>query len=210
VLIAEDHGVLRSGLRLILEAAPDIRVVGTVPDGTDAVRQAEQLAPDVLVIGILMPGINGVDATRLVVEKSPRIGVVLLSMHVSPIIARRALEAGARGVLTKASDGDEVLRAVRAVASGERFLGQGLAESLLESGTALRGGDRLIETLTSTERNILQRVADGRTNLEIASALTLSQRTVETYRQRLMRKLDLDSVAALVKYAIRNGVVALD
>jgi DNA-binding NarL/FixJ family response regulator len=210
VLIAEDHGVLRNGLQLILEAAPDIRVVGTVADGTDAVRQAEQLGPDVLVMGILMPGMNGVDAARLVVEKSPGIGVVILSMHVSPIIARRALEAGARGVLTKASDGNEVLRAVRAVARGERFLGHGLGESLLESGTAPRGGDRLIETLTGTERNILQLIADGRTNAQIAAAVALSQRTVETYRQRLMRKLDLGSVAALVKYAIRNGIVALD
>jgi DNA-binding NarL/FixJ family response regulator len=131
-------------------------------------------------------------------------------MHVCPIVARRALEAGARGVLTKASDGDEVLRAVRAVARGERFLGHGLAEGLLESGTAPRGGDRLIETLTGTERNILQLIADGRTNGQIAAAVALSQRTVETYRQRLMRKLDLGSVAALVKYAIRNGVVALD
>ncbi|HEX4584648.1 MAG TPA: response regulator transcription factor [Burkholderiaceae bacterium] len=210
VLIAEDHGVLRDGLQLILGAASDIEVVGTVADGAEAVRQAEQLDPDVLVTGILMPGMSGVETTRLVVQKNPRIGVVVLSMHVSPIIARRALEAGARGVLTRASNGDEVLRAVRAVAGGERFLGHGLAESLLESGIAPRGGDRLIETLTGTERNILQRVADGRTNAQIAEAMSLSQRTVESYRQRLMSKLDLDSVAALVKYAIRNGVVTLD
>jgi DNA-binding NarL/FixJ family response regulator len=113
--------VLRDGLRVILEAAPDMKVVGTMGNGADAVRQAEQLMPDAVIIGILMPGLNGIDATRLVVEKNPRIGVVVLSMHACPIIVRRAFEAGARGVLTKASDGDEVLRAVRAVASHPRI-----------------------------------------------------------------------------------------
>jgi DNA-binding NarL/FixJ family response regulator len=210
VLIAEEHGVLRDGLRLMLEAAPDVQVVATVGDGADAVRKAERLKPDAAIIGLLMPGLNGIDATRRVVEKTPRIGVVVLSMHACQSIARRAFEAGALGVLTGASDGDEVLRAVRAAASGERFVGHGIGGRPVESATALRRGERTRETLTSSELNILRLVADGRTNPQVAAALGLSPRTVETYRQRLMRKLDLDSVAALVKYAIRNGVVALD
>ena len=210
LLIAEEHGVLRDGLRLILEGTPDVQVVATVGDGADAVRQAERLKPDVAILGILMPGLNGIDATRRLVQKNPRIGVVVLSMHACPSIARRAFEAGALGVLTKASDGDEVLRAVRAAASGERFVANAIGGTLLESATALRRGERPVETLTSVEVNILRLVADGRTNPQAAAALGLSPRTVETYRQRLMRKLDLGSVAALVKYAIRNGIVALD
>jgi DNA-binding NarL/FixJ family response regulator len=210
LLIAEEHGVVRDGLRLILEAAPDVQVVATVGDGADAVRQAERLKPDIAIIGVLMPGLNGIDATRRLVQKNPRIGVVVLSMQAGLSVARRAFEAGALGVLTKTSDRDEVLRAVRAVASGERFVSHGIGGTLLESATALRRGERPVATLTSAELNILRLVADGRTNPQVAASLGLSPRTVETYRQRLMRKLDLGSVAALVKYAIRNGIVALD
>jgi DNA-binding NarL/FixJ family response regulator len=209
LLIAEEHGVVRDGLRLILEAAPDVQVVATVGDGADAVRQAERLKPDIAIIGVLMPGLNGIDATRRLVQKNPRIGVVVLSMQAGLSVAQRAFEAGALGVLTKTSDRDEVLRAVRAVASGERFVSHGIG-TLLESATALRRGERPVATLTSAELNILRLVADGRTNPQVAASLGLSPRTVETYRQRLMRKLDLGSVAALVKYAIRNDIVALD
>jgi len=210
VLVAEEHGVLRDGLLHILGHSSDIEVLVAVGDGEDAVRHAERLSPHVAVMGIAMPSLNGVDATRALAQKSPGTGVVLLSMHASSIVLRRALDAGARGFLTKASNAEEVLSAVRAVAAGRRYVGRGIAERLLEGGRPEQQGDRATEVLTTTERNILRLVAEGRTNPQVAAALGLSPRTVETYRLRLMRKLDIDSLAALVKFAIRNGVIAID
>jgi DNA-binding NarL/FixJ family response regulator len=151
---------------------------------------------------------NGIDATRTIVQRKPETGVIVLSMQDSSSVIESALQAGARGYLTKHSAGDEVVRAVREVAAGKRYLGGNVADKVFDR---LGGrGAPAREELTGTERDILRLVADGRSNSEVAAQLRLSTRTVETYRIRLMRKLDLDNLAALVKFAIRHGITSLD
>jgi DNA-binding NarL/FixJ family response regulator len=210
VLLAEEHRVLRDGLHHILDGQRDIRVVGAVGDGAEAVREAARQSPRVVVMGILIPGLDGIEATRLIVQRSAATGVVLLSPHSSHAIVRRALDAGALGYVTKDRPALEVVKAVRVVAAGKRYLSHGLAERFLDSYRAGQHGERTMETLTAAERNILKLVVDGKSNPEIASMIGLSRRTVETYRIRLMRKLGIDSLAGLVKYAIRHGIATLD
>lgn len=210
VLLAENHRVLRDGLQHILNGQGDMLVVGAVGDGAEAVREAARQSPRVVVMGILMPGLDGIEATRLIVQRSAATGVVLLSPHPSPVIVRRALDAGALGYVTKDSPALEVVKAVRAVSAGKRYLSHGLAERFLDVYRGGQRGERTVDNLTPAERNILKLVVDGKSNPEIASMIGLSRRTVETYRIRLMRKLSIDSLAGLVKYAIRHGIATLD
>ena len=210
VLVANDQPIMRDGLRCILNAERDIKVIGTVADGSHAVREAEQLAPQVAVLGIAMAGFNGIEATRIIAEKSPAVGVLILSVHSTPVVVQRALDAGALGYLSRECTGDELANAVRAVAAGNRYLSQGLAEKFLDHHRGLRRGEQAVETLTATERNILKMVAEGESNPGVAKLLGLSPRTVETYRLRLMRKLGIENLASLVRYAIRHGITPLD
>jgi len=210
VLIAEDHRILRDALRFMLGAQRDISVVGAVGDGAEAVKEAERLSPRVVLMGILLPGLDGIESTRLIAQRCPATGVAILSPHHSPVVVRRAFDAGALGYLTMDCPVQELVRAVRSVSAGKRYLGAGVAERFLEIHREGARPERAVENLTSAERNILRLVVDGRTNPEIANTIGLSRRTVETYRIRLMRKLGIDSVAALVKYAIRHGLAALD
>ena len=210
VLLADDHGVVRDSLQCLLESASDIRVVAAIPAVSEALTEIERLTPRVAVLKFEMNGVNGVDATRIIVEKSPHVGVIVLSDQSSPTVLRRALEAGARGYLTRESSGEELLKAIREVAEGKRYLGRGLAEGFVDlyrGGRSSAGG---VEGLTVTERNILRLVANGGSNPSISKALGLSTRTVETYRLRMMRKLGVDNLASLVKYAIRHGIVPLE
>lgn len=204
ILLADDHPVVRDGLQCILENQPDLRVVGAVGDGSAAIRETERLRPRVVIMDIAMPGMNGIEATRVIAERLPAVAVLILSMHSSPIIVRRAIEAGARGYIAKDGAAEEMVRAVRAVVEGQRYIGQGLAQGLFEM---KRAG---VEALTPTERNILKLVAEGQSNAAIAATIGLSPRTVETYRLRLMRKLGVENLASLVRYAIRHGFIALD
>lgn len=213
VLLAEEHRVLRDALQSLLRARRDMVVVGTVADGAAAVKEAERLSPRAILMGILLPGLDGIEATRLIVQRASNAGVVILSPHHSPVVVRRALEAGALGYVTTDCPVREVLRALRAVAAGRRYLGQGVAEGFYDDyrGAArTERAERTVEHLTSMERNILKLVVDGKTNPEVAGVLGLSPRTVETYRIRLMRKLGIESLAGLVKYAIRHGISKLD
>lgn len=210
VLLADDHGVLRDGLRALLDAHTDLRVVAAVGDGALAVQEAQRLQPRVALVGMTLAGLNGIEVARILAGKAPAVAVLLLSEHTAPPVVRRALEAGASGYITKHGSGDEVVRAVREVAAGNRFLGQGLAERFIDGYRGVRRDGEGAQSLTATERNILKLVAEGRSNVRAADELGLSPRTVETYRLRLMRKLGVGDLASLVKYAIRHGIVPLE
>jgi DNA-binding NarL/FixJ family response regulator len=211
VLLAEGHGVLRDGLRAIFHGEQDIRVVAVVNDGGAAVEEAARHLPTVAILGMTLAGLNGIETARLLAQKSPEVAILILALHSSPMGVRRALEAGAVGYLGRDGNRDEVLQAVRSVAAGKRYLGQGLAEGFLrDAGGQPLQGEQSLEALTSTEREILRLVADGLSNPQVAEKLGLSRRTVETYRLRLMRKLGIEDLASLVKYAIRHGLATLD
>jgi len=207
VLLADDHGVLRDGLRRLIETDPGIQVVAAANDGHDAVAKAAETQPEVVVMDISMPGLNGIEATRSITGASPATRVLILSMHGSTHVVRRALAAGARGFLHKESAGDEIVAAIRAVAGGARYLGPGIAA--VNNAGARRSG-RGAEGLTATEREIVRLVAEGKSSAEAATLLGLSTRTVETYRGRLMAKMQLEDMAGLIRFAIRNGIVRLD
>lgn len=208
VLLADDHGVLRDGLRRLIETDPGIRVVAAANDGHEAVAKAADTRPEVVVMDISMPGLNGVEATRSIARTSPATRVLILSMHGSADVVRRALAAGARGFVHKESAGEEILAAIRAIAGGARYLGAGIAPAVNIAGVRRRG--RGGEELTATEREIVRLVAEGCSTAEAAAQLGLSPRTVETYRGRLMAKLQLEDAAGLVRFAIRSGIVHLD
>jgi DNA-binding NarL/FixJ family response regulator len=210
VLLAEDYTVIREGLHCLLDREPGIRVVGSVGDGASAVREASRLHPSVVVMGITMPGVNGIEATRLLGSRHPDIKVLILSIHASPVIVRQAIDAGALGYLVKDTNSEELVRAVRSVAGGNRYIGQGLAQIAFDLDRTARARHPPLEILTATELNILRLVAEGQTNPQIAALVGLSPRTVETYRLRIMHKLNLNHLPALVRYAIRHGVVPLD
>jgi len=207
VLVADDHGVLRDGLCRLLESDPEIRVVAAANDGREAVAQAAATQPEVVVMDISMPNMGGIEATRTIIGNAPDISVVMLSVHSGERTVREALAAGARGYLLKESAGAEVLSAVRAVAAGGRYLGQGLG--LHEHDYARRAGDPTAR-LTASERRVLRLVVEGRSNAQAARELGLSQRTVETYRCRLMDKLQIADLPALVKFAVRHGITSVD
>jgi DNA-binding NarL/FixJ family response regulator len=209
VLLADDHGVLRDGVQRLLEVHSDIKVVSMVSDGREAVEMAGRLRPDVVVMDITMPGLSGIDATRALVEKLPEIGVVVLSMHSTVELVRQALLAGARGYLLKESAGREVESAVRAVAAGRRFLGAGIADKIAaEYPYAIKRSD--LDYLTPREREVLRLIVEGRSSAEAAAILGLSPRSVDTYRARLMDKLQIDDLPSLVKFAIRHGITTTD
>lgn len=210
MLVAEDHGVVRDGLAAILRREEDIKVVAAVADGAAAVREAERLKPRIAVLGIALSALNGINAARMLGEKAPDVSLIIVSAQSSPLVVRRALEAGALGYLSKESSGEDVLKAVRSVAAGKRYLGHGLAESIVEEQRPSLRAERQVESLTATERNILRLVADGKSNAEVAGMIGLSARTVETYRLRMMRKLGIGDLASLVKYAIRQGLTTLE
>ena len=210
VLIASDQPILRDGLRAILDRESDIRVVASVGDGSEAVREAERHRPQVALLGIAIAGLNGIEATRIIVERSPAVGVLILSVHSTPAVVQHALDAGALGYLSRECSGDELVKGVRAVAAGHRYLSQGLAAKFLDHHRGVARGEQPVESLTATERQILKLVAEGESNPAVAKVLGLSPRTVETYRLRLMRKLGIENFASLVRYAIRHGITPLD
>jgi len=213
VFLADDHAVVRDGLRFLLEAQGDIRVIGDAEDGRAAVRQALQLQPDVVIIDIAMPALNGIEATQQICAACPATRVIILSMHSSSEHVFRALQAGACGYLLKESAGAEVVQAVRAVHAGRRYLSEKIADQ--ESADYLRqrqdGEARSpLARLSPREREVLQLVAEGRSSAEIAALLHLSPKTIETYRSRLMQKLGLSDLPSLVRFAIQHGLTPLD
>jgi DNA-binding NarL/FixJ family response regulator len=208
VLLADDHGVLRDGVRRLLEATGDIRVVAVADNGLEALEKATEVRPDVALLDISMPGLSGIEATRAIMARFPKTAVVILSMHSSMELVQEALRAGARGYLLKESAGEEVVKAVRAVAAGRRFLEAGVSELVIEG--CIHSRVATAAHLTARERDVLRLVVEGKSNIESAAALGLSPRSVETYRLRLMQKLGLSDLPSLVKFAIRHGITTLE
>ncbi len=206
VLLADDHGVLRDGLRALLDANADIKVVAAVDNGRDAVRVATRLTPRVAILDLSMPELTGIEAARAMARAAPQTAVLILSYHAEPEMVRESFRAGARGYLLKDSLSDELVRAVRVVATGRRFVGSGLAEAVIENFASAATQRESTNVLNPREREILRLLTEGRTNAQIGKVLKLSTRTVETYRLRLIEKLGIDSMAALVKFAIRHGI----
>ena len=212
ILIADDHKIVRDGLRSLLESRADCAVVGEASDGREAVELARKLDPDVIVIDVAMPELNGIDATSKLVNQAQNVKVVALSMHSDRNFVAGMLQAGASAYLRKESAFDEIARAIDAVMEGKVFLGDGIAGVVVEDYRELIARSGLNESipLTAREREVLQLIAEGYKTAEIANMLHLSVKTIETHRRQIMEKLDLRSVPELTKYAIRHGLTSID
>ena len=213
VLIADDHAIIREGLRVMLSNQQDMEVVAVATNGREAIRLVDKHEPEVAVMDISMPELNGIEAIQQILPRHPQMKVIVLSIHETKPYVYRSLKAGAKGYLIKETAGLEVVEAVRAVDRGERYLSQRIADLLtdvsfrnLETSIAVSP----LETLSSREREILQLVAEGKTSQEIAERLSISPKTVDTYRSRLMHKIRVDDMAGLVKFAIQHGVISLE
>jgi two-component system, NarL family, response regulator NreC len=205
ILLADDHAVVRQGFKMILAAQPDMEIVGEAGNGREAVDLAGQLQPDVIVMDVAMPELNGIEATRRIADLSPRSRVLALSMHKDSVYVREILRAGARGYLLKDSISSDLLAAVRAIARGEGYLSPGVSDAVLND--YRRHVTDPIDLLTSREREVLQMIAEGKTNKEIATVLNLSVYTVDAHRGRIMEKLNMHSATDLVRFAVRAGLV---
>jgi two-component system response regulator NreC len=205
ILLADDHAVVRQGFKMILAAQPDMEIVGEAGNGREALDLAGQLQPDVAVMDVAMPELNGIEATRRLADLSPRTRVLALSMHKDSVYVREILRAGARGYLLKDSISSDLLAAVRAVARGEGYLSPGVSDAVLND--YRRHVTDPIDLLSSREREVLQMIAEGKTNKEIATVLNLSVYTVDAHRGRIMEKLNLHSATDLVRFAVRAGLV---
>lgn len=213
VLVADDHAIVREGLGIMLGNQPDMEVVGLATNGREAIRMVDQYQPDVAVMDISMPELNGIEAIQQMLPSHPRMKVIVLSIHETKPYVYRALKAGAKGYLIKETAGLEVVDAVREVYQGERYLSQRIADLLTDiSFRSLEnsGETSPLEQLSPREREILQLVAEGKTSQEIAQRLSISSKTVDTYRSRLMHKIGVEDVAGLVKFAIQHGVISLE
>jgi len=208
ILIADDHGVVAEGLKSLAEAEPGIEVVGIVADGREAVKHARESRPDVVIMDMSMPELNGADATQAIVQQTPQCRVIVLSMYAEREYVRRALKAGAMGYVVKRSAAKELVEAIRAVYAGQRYLSPRVADVMIEAGADDK--DDLLARLSMREREVLQLLAEGHTGAEIARRLSLSQKTVETYRARLVEKLGIRDLPGLVRFAIQRGIVTLD
>jgi len=210
VLLADDHGVVRRGLHYLLERSEGFQVVGEAADGREAVRMTEELSPDVVVMDIAMPNLNGLDATAQIVKKCPGVGVVILSMYSDETYLVRALSAGAKGYLLKDSAEADLILAVQAVSQGRPFFSPTIARTLLEDYMRRLQQQNLTDSydlLTDREKEVLQLLAEGKSNKEVATLLDLSLYTVETHRSNLMQKLGLHSTAEIVLYAVRKKII---
>jgi DNA-binding NarL/FixJ family response regulator len=209
VLIADDHPVVAEGLRRLLSEQPDIEVVGCVDNGPEAVRRAVEEQLDVVLMDNAMPGLNGIEAAEMIRKRRPHTHVVMLSMHTDTEHVVRALRAGATGYVAKKSAAREVVKAIREANAGRRYLHQPLADDVLRLLSDPQAEDPL-DRLSARERQVLQQLAEGRTTNQIAESLSLSPRTVETYRARMTEKLGLRDLAGLIRFAIQRGLVPLD
>jgi two-component system, NarL family, response regulator NreC len=210
ILLADDHIVMRSGLRMVLEKQADLEVVGEADDGRQAVTLAERLQPDVAVIDVSMPNLNGIDAAKQITAKNPKLAIVILSMNSDETYVLRSLKSGAKAYLLKDSAEADLIAAVRAVRDGKSFFSPSVSRTLLEDYTrqlSQRGIEDTYELLSSREREVLQLIAEGKSNKEVAAFLFVSLHTVETHRTHILQKLNLHSVPELILYAVRKGII---
>lgn len=211
ILLADDHTVMRAGLRLLLERHENFEVVGEAADGREAVEIAAEQKPAVVVMDVAMPHLNGVEAARQILSRNPDIAIVMLSMHSDESYVLRSLKAGARAYLLKDSAEADLIAAIQAITEGRSFFSPGV-RALLKEDYIYRlqkfGADDTYELLTAREREVLQLVAEGRSNKEVASLLGLSLYTVETHRTHILQKLNLHSVPELILYAVRKGIIS--
>lgn len=208
VLLADDHAVVRDGLRALFEHDPDIAVVGHAGDGRDAVAAAQRLRPDAVVMDIAMPEVDGVEATRQIMEQRPETQVLILSMYRSTEHVRRAFQAGARGYILKESAGKEVVDAIRTLRLGHRYLSHRITESVLRDYVGGRPDDDPLDGLSPVESEVLHMVLEGRTNEVISRTLMLSATAVDIHVSRILDKLGVEDTVELVQFALRNGLLS--
>ena len=208
VLLADDHTVVRDGLRVLLEGQDEIRVVGLASDGREAVQMTLDLCPSVVLMDIAMPGLNGIEATHQIREICPDSHIVILSMYATSEYIYRALQAGALGYLLKESAGSEVVDAIRAVSAGKMYISRKIQTKLGKNINDQKKSP--LERLSRREREVLQLTVEGKTSMQIGDILSLSPKSVDTYRSRIMKKLDIHDTPALVKFAIQHGLTALE
>lgn len=213
VFLADDHAVVRDGLRHLLQAQEDIIVVGDAGNGWETIKQVDQYCPDIVIMDIAMPEINGIEATWEILQRRPSVQVIILSMHSTMEHIKRAVRAGARGFVLKESAGAEVVEAVREVYKGECYFSRKISDRLIDKVVGQlcpEGGSSELDKLSRREAEVLQLVVEGKKSSEIADILSLSPKTVETYRSRLMAKLGIDDITGLVKFAIQHGLTSLE
>ena|ERR1041384_7274536 len=212
VLLADDHPIVRQGLRHLFEAQPDMRIVGEASDGLQAVQFTEKFKPNVLILDIMMPGLNGLEVLRQVKERSPASCCIVLSMQSADVYVVEALKAGALGYVLKETGPSELLNAVQQVIQGQRYLSPKISERLID--VLIQTSEKIpadpYQTLTNREREVLQMAAEGLTSSEIAKRLSISPRTAELHRGRMMNKLGLHSQTELIRYALKRGILPLD
>jgi two-component system, NarL family, response regulator NreC len=211
ILLADDHTVMRRGLRLLLDSQPEFNVVAEASDGREAVEKAETVQPDVAVIDIAMPNLSGIEAAQRITSALPDVAIVILSMHSDEGYVLRSLKVGAKGYLLKDSAEGDLIEAIKAVHRGKTFFSPEISKMLVEDyirEIRARGVEDSYDLLTPREREILQLLAEGKSNKEIAQALNLSLYTVETHRRNLQEKLNLHSLAELILYAVRKGLIS--
>jgi two-component system response regulator NreC len=205
VLLADDHGIVRQGLKLILATQPDFEVIGEASNGREAAELAEKLRPDIVLMDVQMPELNGIEATRRMVAANARIRVLVLSMHKEALYVREVLKAGARGYILKDAIDTELLSAMRSVARGDGYISPAVSGALLTDYREQSANP--LDTLSTREREVLQLIAEGKTNKEVATKLNLSVYTVDSHRGKIMEKLNLHSAGELVRFAMKNGLV---
>jgi DNA-binding NarL/FixJ family response regulator len=209
VVLADDHPVVSEGLRVLIEAQPDVRVVGMAHNGLEAAQMVRMFRPDVVIMDHSMPEMNGTEATRMIKGRFPETQIIMLSMHANSVHAYRALQAGASGYVLKQASGTQVVDAIRAVCAGKRYVSESLAAELLNR-LVSESPDDPLDHLSARERQVLQMLAEGKSVAGIADRLSLSPKTVDTYRARLMQKLGLENVVALVKFAAQHRLISLE
>jgi DNA-binding NarL/FixJ family response regulator len=208
ILLADDHAMVRQGLRKVLEERPEWQVVAEAGDGHEAVRLAELHKPNVAVLDVAMPLLNGIEATRRIVKRVPQTRILVLSMYSDEAYVTQMMKAGATGYLLKDSGGADLVEAVQSVAQGKSYFSPAVARLMLDDYARQRGTeDDRYESLSDREREVFQLIAEGKANKEIAALLFISLSTVETHRARIMEKLDLHSAAEIVLHAVRRGVI---
>ena len=213
ILLADDHALVRAGIRMIIQGLPGFRVIAETGDGQEAVRLARQLEPDIALLDLSMPGLNGLDAMARIAKECPAVRVVALSMHTAENYVLEALRAGAMGYVVKDAAVEELEQALNAVSAGERFLSPAVSRHVLQGYLRLAKGEAApeprptVDHLTPRQREILQLIAEGRSTRDIAERLSISIKTVETHRAQIMQRVDIHDVAGLTRYAIRAGLI---